>query len=318
MTGGIFAREEYLKKHYDRDPTDFSAAGNTTKVVMLGSGNPFPNPLRRGPCVAVVANGVPYFVDAGEGIWRGIAHAVSQHRDLLGDAFTIENIQHLFLTHLHCDHTVGLPSFILSPYKFNAPSAKRIFGSPGTVKMVEHIVAAYAVDIDAAWKRSGHNPEGWRATGHDISEPGVIFEDDNVSVEALKTEHAPLDYCWAFRFTTSDRVVVIGGDGCYSDGLVEAATGADLFLADIVSEQHLALAPWGGELRDRVAEIKRYHLIPRDLVRLQARSGVDTVVLYHEQGFLDGASYTREALADEVRALDFGGRLISSIDGDIF
>jgi len=315
--GNVFSRTEYLVSHYGRGPTDFSDPDCGTKVVVLGSGNPFPNPLRRGPCVVVVAGGRPYFVDAGEGIWRGIAHAVIHHRNL-ESVFDLANLEHLFLTHLHCDHTVGLPSFLLSPYKFNAPKEKQIYGPPGVVEMVDHILAAYTVDIDAAWTRSGHNSQGWRATGHEIAASGVVFEDDNVMVEALKTEHAPLDDCWAFRFTTSDRVVVIGGDGCYSDGLVEAVRGADLFLADIVSEEHLDDAPWGGELREKTQEIRRYHLVPRDLLRLQEQTEVATVALYHEQGFLDGEAYSREALADEIRALGFRGRLISSIDGDIF
>ncbi len=313
----VFNRAEYLLAHYDRAPADFSKPEHDTKVVVLGSGNPFPNPLRRGPCVAVVAGGRPYFVDAGEGIWRSIAHAVTHHRSL-EKVFDLAHLEHLFLTHLHCDHTVGLPSFILSRYKFNSRREKQIYGSPGVVEMVDHILKAYAVDIDAAWHRSGHNSQGWRATGHEIAAAGVVFEDDNVVVEALETDHAPLDHCWAFRFSTSDRVVVIGGDGCYSDGLVEAVRGADLFLADIVSEDHLGAAPWGGELREKTAEIKRYHLIPSDLIRLQEQTGVETVALYHEQGFLDGDAYSRESLADEIRTLGFRGRLISSVDGDIF
>ena len=30
---------------------------------MLGSGNPYPNPNRSGPSVAVIVNGTPYIVD---------------------------------------------------------------------------------------------------------------------------------------------------------------------------------------------------------------------------------------------------------------
>ena len=46
-----------------------------TKVVILGSGTPLPEPHRRGPAVAVIVNGRPYIVDAGEGIWRATGAA---------------------------------------------------------------------------------------------------------------------------------------------------------------------------------------------------------------------------------------------------
>ena len=53
---------------------DYSES-NVTKVVLLGTGTPMPDPRRRGPSVAVVVNGQPYFVDAGEGVWRAAGAA---------------------------------------------------------------------------------------------------------------------------------------------------------------------------------------------------------------------------------------------------
>ena len=46
-----------------------------TKVVMLGSGNPFPDPKRSGPSVAIVVNDVPYLFDAGAGVWQATGAA---------------------------------------------------------------------------------------------------------------------------------------------------------------------------------------------------------------------------------------------------
>jgi hypothetical protein len=64
----IFNRQEHQQKHYQREPQDFLPQDVSTKVVVLGSGSPFPNPHRMGPSFGVVANGMPYFVDGGEGI----------------------------------------------------------------------------------------------------------------------------------------------------------------------------------------------------------------------------------------------------------
>lgn len=315
--GGIFDLPEYEARHY-RAPQDFSESGANMRLLMLGSGNPFPNPMRNGPATAVIVNDTPYFVDAGEGIWRGIARAVTTHPARLGHVLTLEKIKDMFLTHLHCDHTIGLPSFILSPYKFDAPVAKTIYGPTGTADMVDHIMQAYAVDIDGAHVRSGHNDEGCRAISVEVPEPGAFYEDENVKIEAFVTEHAPLDHCYAFRFTSRDRVIVVGGDGRYSESLVEAVQGADLFVADVVSEANLVHAPWGGSVEERAEVISRHHMLPRDLVLLQQETGVKSIVTYHEQCFLRGENYRREALLDEIRQAGMDAEVHSSVDYDLY
>ena len=56
---------------FDRDPVNLAPADSNTEVLIIGSGLPTPNAFRTGPSLAVIANGYPYFVDAGEGVWRG-------------------------------------------------------------------------------------------------------------------------------------------------------------------------------------------------------------------------------------------------------
>jgi hypothetical protein len=41
-----------------------------TQVVLLGTGNPFPDPDRSGPAAAIVVNGSAYLVDFGAGVVR--------------------------------------------------------------------------------------------------------------------------------------------------------------------------------------------------------------------------------------------------------
>jgi ribonuclease BN (tRNA processing enzyme) len=44
--------------------------------VLLGTGNPLPDPDRSGPATAVVVNGTPYLVDMGVGLVRRAKAAV--------------------------------------------------------------------------------------------------------------------------------------------------------------------------------------------------------------------------------------------------
>ena len=59
-------------------PRIFAPPNPTTYAVMLGSGKPEPTPYRFGPGGAVIVTETPYLIDAGEGIWRGMAMFFSQ------------------------------------------------------------------------------------------------------------------------------------------------------------------------------------------------------------------------------------------------
>ncbi len=70
-----------------------------THVVLLGTGNPNPDPERSGPAVAIVSGGSVYVVDCGPGVVRRAAQA----------GIKMEQLTRLFVTHLHSDHTAGFP-----------------------------------------------------------------------------------------------------------------------------------------------------------------------------------------------------------------
>ena len=83
-----------------------------TRIVLLGTGTPSPDPERSGPATVIVVNGTPYLIDFGPGVVRRIA-AASQ-KGVPG--LSVLNIKHVFLTHLHSDHTAGYPDLILTPW----------------------------------------------------------------------------------------------------------------------------------------------------------------------------------------------------------
>src|SRR5215216_7948205 len=76
-------------------------SASKTRIVLLGTGTPSPDPERSGPATAIVVDGTPYLIDFGPGVVRRIA-AASQ-KGVPG--LTVLNIKHVFLTHLHSDHT---------------------------------------------------------------------------------------------------------------------------------------------------------------------------------------------------------------------
>src|SRR5437016_9183563 len=86
-----------------------SSPPSKTQVVLLGTGNPFPDPDRSGPATAVVVNGSAYLVDFGPGVVR---RAKSAMFDKGIKALERTNLMIAFVTHLQSDHTAGYPDII--------------------------------------------------------------------------------------------------------------------------------------------------------------------------------------------------------------
>ena len=72
--------------------------GDGLHIALCGAGGPMPSATRSGPCVAVVAAGKLFLVDAGSNGVRNLARMGYAPGDISG----------VFLTHFHSDHIDGL------------------------------------------------------------------------------------------------------------------------------------------------------------------------------------------------------------------
>lgn len=297
---------------------DYSTS-DITKVVVLGTGNPLPNPKRRGPSVAVVVNGQPYFVDAGEGVWRAAGEATPLYGGKI-EGLHWQNHKYIFLTHFHSDHVIGLPGLLLHPWSlgtFNRKVPAHVYGPPGTENLVKHLLLAYQVDITERIYGSRKNDIGWRSVGHNVFEPGLVFEDENVKVEAFKTDHGPFPLTYAYRFTTPDKVVVISGDTRPCEGIEQASQGVDILVHEVFGLDHLTKIPagiWQGHQHKIKAAVSRYHTSTEELAEFGNRIKPKLLVLYHEQNWSDNPS----ANVDEIKRFGYKGDIVSANDGDIF
>src|SRR5262245_43003238 len=119
---------------------------DSTRVVMLGTGTPRPDPNRSGPATAIIVNDTPYLVDFGPGVIRRAAAAYEKGVTALG--YGGVNIKTAFLTHMHSDHTVGYPDLIFSPWAMGRHDPLAVYGPTGIKAMTEHVLMAWQVDID--------------------------------------------------------------------------------------------------------------------------------------------------------------------------
>ena len=177
-------------------------------MVFLGTGNPNPDPKHSGCSIAIVVNDTPYIVDFGPGVIRQAA-ALSPRYGGTIEGLSVKNIKVAFLTHLHSDHTTGYPDLVLTPWVMGRDEPLEVYGPKGITDMTNNILNAYKEDIK--YRLYGSEPAndiGWRVNSHEIQE-GLIYEDDNIKVEAFLVEHGSWPNAYGYRFTTPDKVIVI-------------------------------------------------------------------------------------------------------------
>jgi ribonuclease BN (tRNA processing enzyme) len=115
-----------------------------TRVVLLGTGTPVPDPDRSGPATAIVVDDNAYLVDFGPGVVRRAKAAVlARHIMALEPA----NLRIAFVTHLHSDHTAGYSDLILTGWTAGRRIPLEVYGPSGLGSMTEHILLAYIVSI---------------------------------------------------------------------------------------------------------------------------------------------------------------------------
>lgn len=265
-----------------------AAPQGKTQLVLLGTGTPNADPDRFGPAVAIVVNDAPYVIDSGPGVVRRAAAAA--RNGVKGLA--VEKLRRLFITHLHSDHTTGLPDFIFTPAVLDRDAPLEIYGPPGTKKMTGLILKAYAEDINIRLHGlEPAKPRGYEVRAQDVK-PGIIYKDANVTVKAFAVKHGSWKDAYGYRFETADRTIVISGDTAPAESIIEACNGCDVLVHEVYSTTGFARRP---------PEWQHYHssfhTSSKELAEIAAKTRPKLLVLYHQ--LLWGA--TKEQLLEEIK-----------------
>jgi ribonuclease BN (tRNA processing enzyme) len=255
--------------------------------------------------VAVVYNGEAFLFDAGPGVVRRAAAAAGR---LKITALEAPRLNRVFLTHLHSDHTLGLPDLIFSPWVLGRKQPLDLYGPTGTAAMAAHLEAAWEQDIDVRVHGLEHaNTTGYRVTAHDI-EPGVVYHQGEFKVTAFPVHHGSWPQAFGYRIETPDRTIVISGDCAPSPALLDACDGCDVLLHEVYSlvEAKRPEPGWAEYLRE-------FHTSSAELAQIAAKTKPKLLVLYHQliRGTAD------DALAMEVQK-DYKGRVVSAHDLDLY
>jgi ribonuclease BN (tRNA processing enzyme) len=244
-----------------------------TRVVLLGTGTPVPDPDRSGPATAIVVDDSAYLVDFGPGVVRRAKAAVLDRHIM---ALEPANLKVAFATHLHSDHTAGYPDLILTGWTAGRRTPLEVYGPAGLQSMTEHILQAYRIDVQTRTNLEGDqrgNSEGWKVNAHEIK-AGVIYKDALVKVTAFPTKHAMESY--GFRFDTPDRSVVISGDTNPADETIKACNGCDVLIHEARAMEFFARLPEGSHSFGA-----KYHTTSEQLAALATKAKPGLLIVYH-------------------------------------
>jgi len=283
----------------------------TTRVVMLGTGTPRPDPDRAGPATAIIVNDTPYLIDFGTGVIRRATAAYEKGVTALG--YSGVNIKTVFLTHMHSDHTVGYPDLIFTPWTMGRHEPLAVYGPKGIKAMTEHVLMAWLIDTET--RINGVDPKnstGCKVNAHEIV-PGVIYQDRNVTVTAFSAQHATVD-SFSFRIDSPDRSIVISGDTSPTQALIDTSRGCDVLVHEVYSMADFRReSPQFQEFR------RRHHTSSLELAQIANAVSPGLLVLYH-RGNRAGGPVTPQMddiLLAEIRQ-SYKGEIVAAQDLDVF
>jgi len=244
-----------------------AAPDEPMQVILLGTGYPRPDPERAGPSTAVVVNGKVFIVDAGRGVVQRLA----------ATEFPLRAIRAVFLTHLHSDHTAGLPDLFNTSWIFGRHTPLELFGPRGTRAMARALERYFAEDIRIRRDLTEMHPgAGATIRTREISE-GVVYEDSDVRVTAFLVDHPPVKPAFGYRFDSRGKSVVISGDTRPSENLVRHAKGADILIHEAYLPEHFDRVDWP----EVAARLKHYHTSAEEAGQVATAAGVKKLVLTH-------------------------------------
>lgn len=286
-------------------PIAARAQGATgSELVLLGTkGGPRVGGNRANPATLIRVDGTPYLVDCGYGCARQLVSA----------GVRLENLHHIFFTHLHSDHMLDYGSVFYSAWATGLKEPIDVYGMPPLDEMTAAFLQAFKFDIDTRIADEGRPDLRKLVRPHEFSEPGVIFENAQVKVTAARVRHPPIHDAFALRLDMADKSIVVSGDTAYSPELIELAQGADILVHEVM------YLPGIDALARRVANgatLKEHllasHTTTEEVGKVAAAAGVGKLVLTH---FVPGddPSISDEMWAEGVRQ-QYRGELVIGKD----
>jgi len=276
-----------------------------THIVMLGTGTPVPDASRAGASVAIVHNGQAYLFDVGAG---SIQRAIEADSRLGIDELDPLRIGHVFLTHLHNDHTLDYAEWAGTLW-WRRSNPLKSWGPEGLAAMTDGMYAMMGEDVRIRTSGSQPvlSPDAYRVGVTEIR-PGKVFADNGIEVHAFPVPHGEVKPAYGYKIITSDRSIVISGDTAFSEELIRQSAGVDVLVHEVISDVGMR----------KLSEFwQNYHssshTTTRRLAEVARRARPKLLVLNHVLFYGE----TPDAVLSEIKT-EYDGKVVLASDLDVF
>jgi len=227
------------------------------ELLLLGTGTSIPHPERNSPGCCVEAGGSRILVDLGSGGLTRLAEAGISYLD----------IDYLFLTHFHPDHTGDLVPLIFASRNPFHPREKRLTlsGPRGLKDFYRGLLGVYGEFVE---------PRGYDLKIVELEGP---FEASGFRITSHRVPHTASSL--AYRIFSGGKSIVVSGDTGYSEEFVEFSSGTDLLLCECSFRDDMDIPG---------------HLTPRTAARIGEEAGAARLVLTHFYPVFEGIDIEAE------------------------
>jgi ribonuclease Z len=237
-------------------------------LIVLGTGMPRPDPQHAGPSTAITAGEAWFLVDSGRGVTMRVAATPLKY----------EKMRAVFITHLHSDHTAGLPDLFVSSWMFGRKTTSlQLYGPAGIKKLAAAMLQFFDYDIHIRRDLVEHLPASGATIRTHVVREGVVYDDGEVRVTAFDVEHPPVKPAYGYRFDSGGNSIVITGDMRPNPNLVRYAKGADILVSEAYHPEWFDKV----DTPEVAARLKAYHTTPEQAGEMATAAGVKTLVLTH-------------------------------------
>lgn len=213
-------------------------------IIFLGTGDAFNTDGMANHSLLIRTDSLKLLVDAGP-------TCLIQMMEL---ELLPEELDYIFITHFHGDHTAGFPFLMLYlKKKVKIPFLPVIFGPMGIKKCCLSL-------CKAAYRGLGLG----KGLVYKEFKPRVkkdIFIDKDLSVDVCPVTHNPESI--GYRFHIAGKIIAVSGDGALDDKLLYLVNHADIAIIECSTEKpvfpyHTSL----GELAEYLPKINARRIVP--------------------------------------------------------
>lgn len=248
------------------------------ELTIIGSGTGMPSKKRAYPCILLKIKDKHLIFDTGPGSLR----------QLLFAGVTYLDIDQIYYSHFHPDHSLDLVS-VLFTMRYNEPkriSPLCITGPIGLKAFYEALIAAYGETI---------KPKDFDLELREVEKGVLTYEDWSITTEPIKHSAQSI----GFRIESMDgKTITYSGDADYCDGILRLSRKVKILVLECSFPDNQKVEG---------------HLTPRLCAQIANESQCESLILSHFYPVCDPIVTNNKNLLKELKNI-YSGEIIFAND----